>query len=281
MKFLKKKPFAAAAKHAETAAAEHAAACAAFLLAAEASAGFAELASAGGGFLDNRGSGCYDILKSFWRTFGGKGQDLNIRYYWKNYPVFTIILVALNGLLFLGPDLLGLPSDLSSVLEAGGLMLRDVENGEIYRLLTAAFLHFDIQHLMSNMLVLAVMGYRLERIIGHIPFLILYLVSGIGANLISFFSYYVNEEYFVISAGASGAIFGVCGGMFSVALAGREAEGITAQQMLLWIVLTLLSGYMSAEVNNLAHLSGLLFGLVLGMASYLLARRRRPRNPWG
>ena len=205
---------------------------------------------------------------------------MSIRYIWKNYPVFTVLLVALNGLLFLGPDLLGIPTSLDQVLLGGSVTLWDIENGAYYRVLTAMFLHFNINHLMGNMLILAVLGYRLEHILGHIPYLILYLVSGVGANMVTFLSYWLEGDYHVLSAGASGAIFGVCGGLFAVALIGREAEGITSRQMLLLILLTLFSGYLSAEVNNLAHLSGLLFGILLGTAFYLVKRRRSQRSLW-
>lgn len=204
---------------------------------------------------------------------------MNIRYIWKNYPVITILLVALNGLLFLGPDLFGIPASLEQVLLGGSVTLWDIENGAYYRILTAMSLHFDINHLMGNMLILAVLGYRLETILGHVPYLILYLVSGVGANMVTFFSYWLQGDYLVLSAGASGAIFGVCGGMFAVALAGREAAGITSRQMLLLILLTLFSGYMSAEVNNLAHLSGLLFGILLGLAFYLIGQGRSRKIP--
>ena len=195
--------------------------------------------------------------------------------------MITILLVGVNGLLFLGPDLFGIPASLDQVLLDGGVLLGGLEDGEYYRVLTAAFLHFSMSHLMSNMLILALLGYRLEGILGHVPYLILYLVSGVGANLLTALSYWTQGQYQVLSAGASGAIFGVSGGMFAVALAGREAEGITFQQMLALIGLTLLSGYFSAEVNNLAHVSGLIFGILLGIAFYWTGRRRRRQSPWG
>ena len=110
----------------------------------------------------------------------------------------------------------------------------------------------------------------------------LYLVSAVGANLVSVFVYFTTNDYAVISAGASGAVFGVCGGMFAVALLGRDAEGISLQQMVLLIALTLVSGYLSVEVNNVAHISGLVFGILVGLVFYLLKRRpkKNPYNPW-
>lgn len=196
--------------------------------------------------------------------------------------MITIFLVAVNALFFFGPDLFGIPAALYEVLDGGGVTLSGVQNGEFYRVLTAAFLHFDINHLMGNMLILAVLGYRLENILGHIPYLVLYLASAVGANLVSVFVYFTTNDYAVISAGASGAVFGVCGGMFAVALLGRDVEGISLQQMVLLIVLTLVSGYLSVEVNNVAHISGLVFGILVGLVFYLLKRRpkKNPYNPW-
>lgn len=207
---------------------------------------------------------------------------VNFRWIWRQYPVITIFLVGVNALFFFGPDLFGIPAALYEVLDGGGVTLTGVQDGEFYRVLTAAFLHFDINHLMGNMLILAVLGYRLENILGHIPYLVLYLVSAVGANLVSVFVYFTTNDYAVISAGASGAVFGVCGGMFAVALLGRDAEGISLQQMVLLIALTLVSGYLSVEVNNVAHISGLVFGILVGLVFYLLKRRpkKNPYNPW-
>ena len=207
---------------------------------------------------------------------------MNIRWIWRQYPVITIFLVGVNALFFFGPDLFGIPAELYEVLAGGGVTLEGVEAGEIYRMVTAAFLHFDINHLMGNMLILAVLGYRLERILGSIPYLALYLISAVGANLVSALVYAASRDFAVISAGASGAVFGVCGGMFAVALLGRDAEGLSLQQIVLLIALTLVSGYLSVEVNNVAHISGLVFGILLGLVFYLMKRRpkKNPYNPW-
>ena len=60
-----------------------------------------------------------------------------------------------------------------------------LENGEIYRLFTCMFLHFGIEHLLNNMLVLFVLGSRLEQAIGKIKFLLIYLIGGVLGNVIS------------------------------------------------------------------------------------------------
>ncbi|WP_434310593.1 rhomboid family intramembrane serine protease [Hominifimenecus sp. rT4P-3] len=207
---------------------------------------------------------------------------MDIRYDWHRRPVVTIFLIGLNAIFFFGPDLFGIPTDLRSILNGGGITLSGIEEGEFYRALTAAFLHFDIHHLMGNLLILAVLGYRLEDILGHLSYLILYLISAVGANVVSVLVYFHTNNYGVISAGASGAIFGVCGGMFAVALLGRTAEGISVQQIFLLIILTLASGYLSMEVNNIAHLSGLIFGIFLGFLFYLIRRHSKNNsyNSW-
>ncbi len=66
-----------------------------------------------------------------------------------------------------------------------------LENGEIYRLFTCMFLHFGIYHIANNMLVLFVLGQRLEPVVGKIKFILIYLLGGLGGKY--FFFYYGNE----------------------------------------------------------------------------------------
>ncbi len=76
-----------------------------------------------------------------------------------------------------------------------------LEGGQYYRLFTSMFLHFGIQHLANNMLVLFVLGQRMERVFGGWKFLVLYLVGGIGGNLVSLYLDTVTQEY-AVSAGS-------------------------------------------------------------------------------
>ena len=93
-----------------------------------------------------------------------------------------------------------------------------IEGGEYYRLFTCMFLHFGIEHLLNNMLVLFVLGSRLERVIGKIwnP-LIIYIVGGLLGNVISVLVELKSMD-FAVSAGASGAVFAVMGAMIYIVI---------------------------------------------------------------
>lgn len=143
-----------------------------------------------------------------------------------------------------------------------------VDEHQYYRLLTACFMHFGIEHLVNNMVVLFAAGGFLERALGHVKYLIFYLFAGIGANIISTF-YHVITADFVVAAGASGAIFGVIGGLLWAVIRNRgRFEGLSVQQLVIMAVLSIYLGYADGGVDNAAHIGGFLCGFVLSMLLY-------------
>ena len=146
-----------------------------------------------------------------------------------------------------------------------GLVL---EYGEYYRLFTSFFMHFGFRHLFNNMLLLWYLGMRLEKYLGHWRYCLVYLAAGVGANAVSLF-YYAYTNPLVNCAGASGAVFGIVGAMLWIVLRhrGRMAD-LTGRQLLLMILFTLYNGFSSSGVNNVAHISGLALGFLLGMLFY-------------
>ena len=185
------------------------------------------------------------------------------------------ILIALNVLFFLYLDLTGSSLDSRHMIDKGAMYLPLIlEEGQYYRLLTSVFMHFGISHLFNNMLVLFVLGDNLERALGHIRYLIFYLLCGVGANLISLAADMGTMNYFVVSAGASGAIFGVVGGLiYAVAINRGRLEDLSTRQLVILVVLTLYHGFTSTGVDTAAHVGGLVTGIFLGMLFY-----RRPRK---
>lgn len=123
----------------------------------------------------------------------------------------TMALILINVLVFIAVEFTGTSQDAWHVLEYGAAYTPYIiQNGEVYRLFTSMFLHFGIEHLVNNMLVLFVLGSRLERVIGKIRFLLIYLLGGIAGNVVSLFLELKMQE-FSVSAGASGAVFAVMG----------------------------------------------------------------------
>lgn len=186
----------------------------------------------------------------------------------------TIFLIILNVLVFLVSESSGSSQDVMHMLDLGAAYTPLItENGEVYRLFTSMFLHFGISHLMNNMLVLFVLGSRLERAVGKLRFLAVYLFGGTAANIISMFLELKTGEYSV-SAGASGAVFAVMGAMIYIVLRNRgRLEDLTVRQILIMAAFSLYFGFTSTGVDNTAHVGGLLAGLVLAALLYHPRRR--------
>ena len=185
----------------------------------------------------------------------------------KKFSSVNTALIVMNVILFLIPDFLGFLLPWDSLFEKGTMIpLLVAEKGEYYRLFTSMFLHFDIRHLLNNMLVLFVLGERLEDCLGHGRYLLFYILCGIGANLISLLFYLRSGELFTMSAGASGAIFGVTGGLIWIVYRNRGRIGdINSRQLVLMAALSLYLGFSSTGVNNAAHVGGLVTGMLLGI----------------
>lgn len=142
--------------------------------------------------------------------------------------------------------------------------------GEWWRLVTAFFLHFGLMHLAFNMWALFDAGRLVERLYANGPFLLLYLFAGLTG---SFASVLWNPER-VVSAGASGAVFGVYGALLVYLLAQRHSipatvlKGLSGSTMA-FVGYTLVFGLTASGIDNAAHVGGLAGGMALG---FVLAR---------
>ena len=185
----------------------------------------------------------------------------------------TGMLIALNVIYFLYLEIAGSSEDVVFMVEKVAMFAPAVLIGhEYYRLVTAMFMHFGIDHIINNMIVLFALGDNLERAMGHIRYLILYLACGIGSNAISMLLSGMNTG--VVSAGASGAIFGMVGGLLYAVTANRgRLEDLSTKQLLFMIALSLYLGFTESGVDNAAHVSGLILGLIFGLILY-----RRPKR---
>lgn len=146
------------------------------------------------------------------------------------------------------------------------------EGHEYYRIFTCLFLHFGIAHLLNNMVMLGALGWNLELEIGKIRYIIIYFGSGIIGNIISL-CYDLTLRRPAVSAGASGAIFGLMGALLYVVIANRGRLGrLSGRGMLVMVALSLYFGLTSGGVDNLAHIGGLVSGFLLAVVLY---RRRK------
>lgn len=191
---------------------------------------------------------------------------------WQMSPVNTIIIV-INVVVFAVLTFLGDTTDVQFMHHHGANFWPSViEEHEYYRLLTCTFIHFGISHLFNNMLVLAYIGDNLERALGKVKYLVLYLAAGIGSSAVSAVWSMFKDEYSV-SGGASGAIFGVVGSLLVIVIKNRgQLEDLSSRQLMFFAGFSIYHGVTSAGIDNMAHISGFLIGALLGG---LLYRRKR------
>ena len=137
----------------------------------------------------------------------------------------TVLLTIINVVVFSLLTLQGMTEDGMFLLEHGAMYVpRVIQDGEYYRFFTSLFLHFGFEHLMNNMVTLVLIGWNLESEIGKVKFLLIYILSGLGGNFLSAW-YEVLKDDYSISAGASGAIFGVIGALLYVTMRNRGRIG--------------------------------------------------------
>ncbi|MCX8067563.1 MAG: rhomboid family intramembrane serine protease [Anaerolineae bacterium] len=175
-----------------------------------------------------------------------------------SHPVaWTYGIIAANGLAFLGSVLLG--RDL--VILLGAKINQLIVSGEWWRLLTAIFLHADFLHIAFNSYALYTFGTRLESIYGQGRFLALYLLSGVAGSALSFA---LSPR---AAVGASGAIFGVIGGLATYYYRYRKqlsAGSGPLANVVIVMLYNLFYGFIVPGIDNWGHLGGLLAGTVLG-----------------
>lgn len=187
----------------------------------------------------------------------------------KKTAYINIILVLLNVIYFIYLEAIGNSQDTVFMIEHGAMYAPYViEQGEYYRLVSSVFMHFGIDHIMNNMLILLILGDNLERALGSFKYLFFYILCGVGANMVSMLIN-IEEAHNIVSAGASGAIFGVIGGLLFAVIVNRgRLEDLNARQLVIMIVCSLYFGFTSSGVDNIAHLSGLIIGFVLALILY-------------
>jgi membrane associated rhomboid family serine protease len=197
---------------------------------------------------------------------------------------FTPTLVAINCVAFLAMALAQrrlYGFELQRLISWGANYGPLTAGGQWWRLLTAAFLHLSVVHLLVNMWAFWSVGRLTERLFGRWVFLGLYLASAVLASLAS-----IAWNPALVSVGASGAIFGIFGA-FLAFLAHRQtrvpAPVFRAHwfSTLAFVLFNLVSGALQSGIDNAAHVGGLLAGFVLGwlLARPLEAAGRRPPSP--
>jgi membrane associated rhomboid family serine protease len=181
-------------------------------------------------------------------------------------PVITYTLIAINVVMFVLQTMSpGLQSDLVLFSPA-------VADGDLYRLVTSAFMHYGVTHLLFNMYALFVVGPALEMALGRLRFTGLYALSALGGSVLVYLLSPVNAA----TAGASGAVFGLFGATFVVGkrlnLDVRWVVGLIVLNLAFTFVIPALGGQ---NISWQGHIGGLVTGAVVAAAYAYAPRKRR------
>ena len=188
-------------------------------------------------------------------------------------PTLTYALIALNVLLFLGSFLSGASATGgggpgSSLIAEGGLARPDVADGEVWRIVTAGFLHAGLFHLAFNMFALYILGGMLEPAIGKLRFGLIYFVSLLAGS----FGALLLEPH-GRTVGPSGAIFG----LMAAAVVVMRSRGVNPMEsgITVWIGLNLLITFAVPRISIGGHLGGLIGGAIAALLLFELGARLR------
>jgi len=235
---------------------------------------------------DNQDNDIQPILRRFDEEFGPRPEEQPAPVYGEAQPIpqqgYLLSLplgrphevwwlLAINVLIFLHSGLLSrnLFSPSNSVLDILGAKVNSlIQAGQYWRLITAMFLHGSLLHIGFNAYALYVLGPEAEQIYGTPRFLALYFIAGLAGGVAS---YALTPRD---SVGASGAIFGLIGGLGAFYYVSRGLLGEISRQQLgnliTVIMINLFIGFSSPVIDNTAHIGGLIGGAAIG---WMLAPR--------
>jgi rhomboid protease GluP len=190
-------------------------------------------------------------------------------------PVTTLLLVAI-GLVFAAETALGGSTNTNVLVALGANVPPLVWQGQWWRLAAAMFLHIGILHLLFNGWALYQLGALFEILLGSLNLLVVYFVSGIAGSVASLF--WTKG----LSAGASGAIFGLMGALIAFLLRRREMLTPYAKsllgQLVLWAGINVVFGFSTPGIDNAAHLGGCAAGFLCGLMLQGKAPRPQPQT---
>lgn len=212
---------------------------------------------------------------------GSQPRQMQVMFYVKQAsPLVSRVLIGINLVIFLamigvGYLLFGVfngTEDVRVLVLFGAKVNEFIGQGQTWRLLTAMFLHIGVLHLLFNLYALYFLGPQVEGLFGHGRFTAIYFVAGLTGSLASY-AFVPN-----LSAGASGAIFGLVGALVVYFLRYRDQFGVRAravlQNMLVIIAVNFVFGLSAPGIDNWGHLGGLIGGAVAAWG--LVPQYRRP-----
>ena len=187
-------------------------------------------------------------------------ENSNSSKFSRNFVTMTILIVLF--LVFLVETFMGGSENLNTLIRLGAMNNQLVAiKGQWWRLFTAQFLHIGWLHIASNAVMIYYLGQFLEPLLGHWRFLGIYLLSGVGGNLLSFG---LGSDG-TVSAGASTALFGLFGAVIAMYFANRNVPQMRylGKQAIALAVINIVLDLFASGIDILGHIGGLVAGFLL------------------
>lgn len=189
-----------------------------------------------------------------------------------HYPLTLVLLVICIGL-FIWQIVTGVDANQPTsqqLLHWGANFLPYTLYNEPWRLFSSLVLHIGLMHLMFNMFALYYFGQVAERMFGSVNVLLLFLLAGLGGNLLNLtlgWQAMMLDQLPIISAGASGGIMGIGMALLVIALLKTPINGIRlSASSLLWVMaINLGYGFLVSGIDNAAHVGGTITGALLAL----------------
>lgn len=183
-------------------------------------------------------------------------------------PVVTYLLILICLIMLI---LTGASSNIYTLIKYGANVDYLTKGGEYYRLVSSIFLHVGIFHFLFNMYALYIIGPQIENFYGRFKYFLIFILSGISGSILSI-SFNTNT----VSAGASGAIFGLMGALLYFGYYYRNYLGsVIKSQIIPIILLNLVIGFSFSGIDNAAHIGGLVGGVLSAMALGIKDKSRK------
>jgi rhomboid protease GluP len=183
-------------------------------------------------------------------------------------PFFTYLFIVAQVLMFLFLEWKGGSTNTRVLIEYGAKFNPLIKQGEWWRFLTPVFLHIGFFHLLMNTFALYYLGTTVERLYGSFRFFIIYLFAGFFGTLASFL--FTSS----VSAGASGAIFGLFGALLYFGTVYRHLFMQTMGMNILSVIgINLLFGFIVPGIDNAGHIGGLIGGFLAASIVHLPKHR--------
>ncbi len=191
----------------------------------------------------------------------------------KNNVTVTNTLIAICVGVYLITEIAGDTKSSVDMVRYGAKFNPLIISGDWWRFITPIFLHFGLMHLIMNMFSLYVLGPAVETLFGKLRFFIIFMLSGMIGVMASFA--FIDG----VSAGASGAIFGLLGALLYYAWLEKEADyKVDVKQIMVIVAINLVYGFSVSSIDNAGHLGGFLGGFLTAMIVSLPTKKLAIKN---